>query len=261
MLRVARLYTRSAAEAEDVVQETWMAVLLGRSGFQGRSSLRTWIFRILSNIARKRAVRDRRTIPFSQLVRREVASTKALVDHQFVADDDLEWAGHWDTTVSDWGQRGDLVLMSAEVLACIAGAMRTMPPAQSEVLRLRDRAGDRARSAPHCGSAATTSESCLIAPAAGHGLPSTGTSMSDQTPIVEVVCRTIVELVTERLEGTLDTDRKEAFDAHLVECEDCVRFVDQIQAVIRVLHGLRFRLAALSPGPIDLPTSGRESLA
>src|SRR6266699_1782231 len=67
MLRLAMIFVTSQAVAEEVVQETWMGVLNGLDRFEGRSSLRTWIFCILTNIAKTRAVRDRRTLPFSAL--------------------------------------------------------------------------------------------------------------------------------------------------------------------------------------------------
>ena len=67
LVRVARIYVPTQAAAEDVAAETWLGVLKGLDRFEGRSSLRTWIFRILTNIAKTRAVRDGRTLPFSAL--------------------------------------------------------------------------------------------------------------------------------------------------------------------------------------------------
>src|ERR1700704_6002256 len=65
LLRVARMYVPSRAVAEDVVQETWIGVLNGIDRFEGRSSLKTWVFRILTNIAKTRGEREGRSIPFS----------------------------------------------------------------------------------------------------------------------------------------------------------------------------------------------------
>ena len=68
LLRLARTFVRDRAVAEEVVQETWLAILNGIDRFEGRSSLKTWIFQILSNRAKTRAVRERRSAPFSALV-------------------------------------------------------------------------------------------------------------------------------------------------------------------------------------------------
>src|SRR5919199_2613201 len=65
MLRVARMFVSSRAVAEEVVQEAWIGVLNGIDRFEGRSSLKTWIFRILTNIAKTRGQREGRTVPFS----------------------------------------------------------------------------------------------------------------------------------------------------------------------------------------------------
>ena len=67
MLRVARMYVRDQAVAEEVVQETWLAVINGIERFEGRSSLQTWLFRILTNRAKTRGEREGRSVPFSAL--------------------------------------------------------------------------------------------------------------------------------------------------------------------------------------------------
>src|SRR5438876_6511510 len=78
LLRVAQMYVSSRAVAEEVVQETWLAVLNGIDRFEGRSSLKTWIFRILANRAKTRAQRDSRTIPFSALRRPDTVPEPAV---------------------------------------------------------------------------------------------------------------------------------------------------------------------------------------
>src|SRR5438552_5589096 len=93
MLRIASLYTPSRAVAEDVVQETWLGVLQGLARFEGRSSLKTWIFRILTNRARTRGQREGRSVAFSDLAVAEAGSSELSVDaDQFWPADHPAWA-------------------------------------------------------------------------------------------------------------------------------------------------------------------------
>src|SRR5260221_60449 len=80
LLRLALLYVPSRAVAEDVVQETWLGVLQGLARFEGRSSLKTWIFRILTNRARTRGQREGRSIAFSDLAVAEAGTGELSVD-------------------------------------------------------------------------------------------------------------------------------------------------------------------------------------
>ena len=80
MLRVARMYVSTRAVAEEVVQETWLGVLSGIGRFEGRSSLKTWIFRILTNRAKTRGEREGRSVPFSSLGGDAEAERRADVD-------------------------------------------------------------------------------------------------------------------------------------------------------------------------------------
>ncbi len=122
MLRVARLHVRDRAVAEEVVQETWLAVLQGIDGFEGRSSLRTWLFTILTNRARSRGEREGRGVPFSALVSTAAAVGEPAVDpDRFLGLDDARWPHHWAAPPRAWpedslladeaverDQRGDL---------------------------------------------------------------------------------------------------------------------------------------------------------
>src|SRR4051795_10321711 len=85
LLRVARMYVPSAAVAEEVLQETWIGVLKGIDRFEGRSSLKTWIFRILTNIAKTRGERERRSVPFSALERPGADAEPSVDPDRFVA--------------------------------------------------------------------------------------------------------------------------------------------------------------------------------
>src|SRR5919197_6502423 len=102
MLRVAGLYVRDRAVAEEVVQETWLAVLNGIDRFEGRSSLKTWIFRILANRAKTCAEREGRTIPFSALSNPEGVPESAVDADRFLDPEHPRWPGHWATPPADW---------------------------------------------------------------------------------------------------------------------------------------------------------------
>src|SRR5258706_16101889 len=96
LLRLAMFYVPSRAVAEDVVQETWLGVLQGLARFEGRSSLKTWIFRILTNRAQTRGQREGRSVPFSDLAVAEAGSSELSVDaDQFWPPDHPAWANIW----------------------------------------------------------------------------------------------------------------------------------------------------------------------
>ena len=139
LLRTARLYVATDAQADEVVQETWLAVIKGIDRFEGRSSVKTWIYRILMNIARTKGVRESRSVPFSSA---PGALTEGA-DPTFTADrfrppEDPDWPGHWATFPLDWEHQPEARLLARETLALVATALTTLPPAQREVFTLRD---------------------------------------------------------------------------------------------------------------------------
>jgi RNA polymerase sigma-70 factor, ECF subfamily len=141
MLRVARLYVSSRAVAEEVVQETWLAVLTGVGRFEGRSSFRTWLFRVLTNRALTRAVKEGRSVPFSALSDEEVAADEPSVDpHRFRGQEE-RFADHWTSSPQRWSELPDARLLSQETLAIVEKAAASLPPAQRAVLTLRDIVG------------------------------------------------------------------------------------------------------------------------
>jgi RNA polymerase sigma-70 factor (ECF subfamily) len=135
MLRVARLYVRDRAVAEEVVQETWLAVLNGIDRFEGRSSLKTWIFRILSNRAKTRAEREGRTVPLSALAASEAEAGEASVDPDRFFDAEGATPFGWAAPPRDWPQRR---VLDRESLAVIGEAIEGLPEMQATVIRLRD---------------------------------------------------------------------------------------------------------------------------
>ncbi len=137
LLRLARTFVRDRAVAEEVVQETWLAVLNGIDRFEGRSSLKTWIFQILSNRAKTRAVRERRSAPFSALAG-DGDDDEAAVDADRFRDEGHRWAGHWAAAPADWSALPEERLLGSETLAQVHAAIETLPPRQADVLVLRD---------------------------------------------------------------------------------------------------------------------------
>jgi RNA polymerase sigma-70 factor, ECF subfamily len=138
MLRVAQTYVRSRAVAEEVVQETWLGVLSGIDRFEGRSSLKTWLFRILTNRAKTRGERESRSVPFSALAGDEDDDGPSVPADRFLGPDHPQWPGHWAASPSSWSAIPDERLMSHEVLEHVRAAIEELPIRQRQVISLRD---------------------------------------------------------------------------------------------------------------------------
>lgn len=139
MLRVAGLYVADRAVAEEVVQETWLAALEGLDGFAGRSSLKTWLFRILTNRAKTRGQRERRSVPFSAFEFVEIGAGEPAVDPaRFRPPDAPAWPGHWAVPPRQWGDAPEERLLAAEAHEHVERAIAALPPNQRAVITLRD---------------------------------------------------------------------------------------------------------------------------
>jgi RNA polymerase sigma-70 factor (ECF subfamily) len=136
MLRVARMYVSTQAVAEEVVQDAWLGVLKGLDRFEGRSSLRTWIFRIVSNIAKTRGQREGRSVPFASLAGDDL--DQPTFDPSRFMGDDARYPGHWSTFPPDWSGVPEERLLGSETLRVAGSAIEELPPMQAEVIRLRD---------------------------------------------------------------------------------------------------------------------------
>jgi RNA polymerase sigma-70 factor (ECF subfamily) len=134
--RLARLYIDASA-VDDVVQDTWIGVLHGLPTFEGRASFKTWLFRILVNRARTRAVRNARTIPMSSLVAEELDSDEPAVDPSRFRPAGDRYPGHWllKPSADDMPEER---LLAGELQVLVRDALSGLPPAQAEVVRLRD---------------------------------------------------------------------------------------------------------------------------
>jgi RNA polymerase sigma-70 factor (ECF subfamily) len=137
MLRVARAHVSTQASAEEVVQDTWLAVITGLAGFQGRSSLRTWVFSILVNKAKTRGVREGRTLPFSSLAGDDDGPT---VDPSRFQGEGDPHPGGWrpEAAPRAWVPSPEDALVAAEVRGLLAEAIEALPERQRIVITLRD---------------------------------------------------------------------------------------------------------------------------
>ncbi len=142
LLRVAMIYTPDRAVAEEVVQETWLGVIEGIERFAGRSSLKTWIFRILLNQARKRGARESRSAPFSSIFGDEGTLNEPAVDEErFLPADHPNEAGHWASAPATWGPDPEKCLVMSDALNHLQTAIEALPKGQRQVLTLRDVSG------------------------------------------------------------------------------------------------------------------------
>jgi RNA polymerase sigma-70 factor (ECF subfamily) len=137
MLTLARGFVSTQASAEEVVQETWLAVLKGIDRFEGRSSLRTWVFRILVNTAKSRGVKEHRTLPWSSIAGDEAGPG---LDPALFQSAGEPYPGHWRAAPSAWPEEIAVEgsVLAGEVRRELASVLETLPDRQRIVLTLRD---------------------------------------------------------------------------------------------------------------------------
>ncbi len=138
LLRVAQIWVSNRSVAEEVVGDTWVAVLRGIDRFEGRSSFKTWLFRILANTAKTRAVREGRTIPFSSLQNPGAVPESAVPADRFRDSDDSSWPGHWASPPASWDEQPERRLESLETRERLEAAIAALPATQRAVISLRD---------------------------------------------------------------------------------------------------------------------------
>ena len=132
LLRLARTFVSTHDSAAEVVQETWLAVVRSIGQFEGRSSLKTWVYRILVNTARRRGTRERRTVPWSSLTAQDEGPT---VEPDRFQGPDGEYPGHWAAFPAPWPERH---VESAELRDVLTTALAALPDRQRTVITLRD---------------------------------------------------------------------------------------------------------------------------
>jgi RNA polymerase sigma-70 factor (ECF subfamily) len=135
--RFALTYVSSSAAAEEVVQDTWLAVIRGIDRFEGRSSLKTWLFQILVNNAITRAERERRTVPLSTFEAHD-EDGPSVDPSRFFDEQHDRWPGHWAAPVSRWDELPEDALLGHETLDVLKDAIAALPDMQRRVIVLRD---------------------------------------------------------------------------------------------------------------------------
>jgi RNA polymerase sigma-70 factor, ECF subfamily len=135
MLAVARRYVSTRAVAEEVVQEAWLGVIKGIDRFEGRSSLSTWILRILVNIAKTRGVRESRSVPYAALAGPD--DEVSVEADRFRGPND-QYTGGWWAFPDDWSKLPEQALLQRETLKVVTDAIEELPPLQRSVIAMRD---------------------------------------------------------------------------------------------------------------------------
>jgi RNA polymerase sigma-70 factor (ECF subfamily) len=137
MLRLAMAYVRDPGVAEEVVQETWLTCLRNLDKFEGRSSLKTWIYGIAMNLARARKRKEARILPFASLWQRDDSdSRRPTVDQARFGGD-----GMWSAPPNRWSNVPETKFLSVETMQRVKAAIESLPMKQREVITLRDVAG------------------------------------------------------------------------------------------------------------------------
>jgi len=139
LVRLAAIYVHDQTAAEEVAQETWLAVLHGLDRFEGRSSLKTWIFTILTNKAKTRAARESRTLPFTGL-EEVIQGNLTVPSDRFNDPSAASWPNHWaaGATPLSWDGIPEDLLLSGETLDVIRNALGQLPESQRLVVTLHD---------------------------------------------------------------------------------------------------------------------------
>jgi RNA polymerase sigma-70 factor, ECF subfamily len=138
MLRLARLFVRDRSIAEEIVQEAWLGVVRGIGRFEERSSLKTWIFRILVITAKARARHERRGVTLSELGDAAFDQGDPAVEPQRFRPPGAHWAGGWVSFPLSWGEAPEERLLARETLKSIRDAIDALPPSQRTVVQLHD---------------------------------------------------------------------------------------------------------------------------
>jgi RNA polymerase sigma-70 factor, ECF subfamily len=137
LVRLARLFVQEETVAEELSQETWIAVLHGLDSFEGRSSLKTWIFTILTNKAKTRSLRENRSFVFSDF-EDDHFDSPTVAPQRFKDASAGASANHWAVEPASWAGIPEEIILSGETLHLIRQTIAGLPEQQRAVITLRD---------------------------------------------------------------------------------------------------------------------------
>lgn len=235
LLRVAGTYVPSREIAEEVVQETWIALLKGIGRFEGRSSLRTWLFAVMINIAKARGVRERRDADAAV-----AAFTGGTVDPDRFRPDGDRWPGHWkqNEEPSPFPDTPEGSLLGDELVAVARRELEKLPERQRIVVTLRDMLGFDSAEVCEMLDISVANQRVLLHRGRAVVRQALEDYLGDVSP-GPMDCNELVELVTAYLDGALDDDIRGRFDAHLAECDGCENYLQQFNTTVRTLGKVR----------------------
>lgn len=162
LLPLANFFVSNRAVAEEVVQEAWLAVLKGIDRFEERSSFKTWISRIVMNLARTRGARESRMVAFSEFSDKEAGRSEPAVDPERFRIASDEYPDHWSIAPRPWNSDPEAQLLTRETMAVLDEAVEMLPEAQRLVLTMRDVNGWTAEEVCNALSISETNQRVLL---------------------------------------------------------------------------------------------------
>jgi RNA polymerase sigma-70 factor (ECF subfamily) len=158
LMRLARMWVKNEALAEEVVQETWLAMLENAGKYEGRSTLKTWLCGIVVNVARNRLRKEGHSVPLSSLG----DANEPAVDPGRFSPAGVPWEGHWWPPPNPFPESPEAHVLNRELRADLEGAIEKLPPAQREVIVLQDVEGFRCEEVSEILGLTITNERVLL---------------------------------------------------------------------------------------------------